>query len=129
MEKEIKVSDFYQDSSFLNVSLCDRINLFGITLTISDTKEVEVKEKRKIGIEFERTPNGKEIPLLLLNRTRAKTMQKAFGDSAIKWLGNQIKLEKIRVMYKGDLVDSIAIIPILQMGAPSGASSGLEAQK
>lgn len=110
----IKISEFFTETIYMSSEICDRMMLWGKDLTISGVREIEIKGDKKLAMDFYNM-GSVEVPTLILNRTRAKTLQEAFGDDTDNWINKKIQLQKVKVMYKGQMVDSIGIIPIREV--------------
>ncbi len=110
----IKISDYFSEATYMSTKVCDDLQLWGKDLMISGVREVEIKGDKKLVVDFYRL-DGKIVPSLPLNKTRAKTLAKAFGDDVDNWINKKIQLSKVRVQYKGDVVGSIEVIPIKEV--------------
>ena len=110
----IKISDYFSEAKYMSTRVCDELQLWGKDLMISGVREVDMKGDRKLVVDFYRL-DGKEVPSLPLNKTRAKTLAKAFGDDVDNWNNKRIQLSRARVQYKSEVVGTIEVIPIKEV--------------
>ncbi|MEM1589705.1 MAG: hypothetical protein QW175_04755 [Candidatus Bathyarchaeia archaeon] len=103
------VSDIYLPP-FLNVAYVDAHQLWDRPLAVvrSELRETsrEGKPVKKLALYLQDVP----VPLLL-NRTNATTLAKAWGDDYNTWTGKQLKLKKVRVQYRQEEVEAIRVTP------------------
>ncbi|NVM22020.1 MAG: DUF2240 family protein [Desulfobacterales bacterium] len=107
-EKRMGVSDIYPPS-LLNVATANDRNLWDKPLTITgqEVREFERDKTRKIVLKLEGVDVG-----IGLNITNARTLAKAWGDDYRTWTGKQIKLVRVRVLFKGQQTDSIGVVAV-----------------
>ncbi len=102
------VSDIYPPS-LLNVQTVNDREMWDKPLTITgqEVREFERDKTRKIVLKLKGVDVG-----IGLNITNARTLAKAWGDDYKAWTGKQIKLVRVRVLFKGQQTDSIGVVAV-----------------
>jgi len=102
------VSDIYPPS-LLNVQTVNGMDLWDKPQKISgcEVREFirEGQTTRKIVLKLEGLPEG-----FALNATNAKTLAKVWSNDYTTWSGKQLKLVRVRVLFKGQQMDSIGVV-------------------
>ena len=72
------------------------------------------KQKKPV-LYFAKGPKG-----LVLNKTNATTIAKAYGDDTNTWTGKPIELYPTQTEFMGDMVDAIRVrVPVEPAAAPA----------
>lgn len=102
------------DSNWLK---CDDLNNKEHKVAISgiDVKEVEQDDKKVNKLELSFTGREKG---LLLNKTNAKVVAKAYGDDYTTWKGKEIIMYPTVTDFGGKTVDCIRLRVPLEMAEP-----------
>jgi len=90
------------------------------TLTITDLsmEKMGQSNEEKLVLYF-RELVGKS---LVLNKTNSKTIGKLYGSRVGDWRGKRITLFPTDVSFRGDMVPTIRIRPVVPASAPAGAA-------
>ena len=98
---------------FLSVQTVLSGALFGRTLSVDGTYLHTMSEEDQ---ELKVVLRIKDVERdLALNKTNALACAAAWGEDYenSSWVGKQFKLEIVKVMYKGNQVDGIKIVPLI----------------
>lgn len=104
------VTDVYPPT-FLNVEYVTAHGLWNKELKIVKTEVRTLPRGESTIRRLVVTLDGVSVPLLL-NRTNAKTLAKAWGDNYETWIGKTLKLVQKLVMYKNEEVPAIRVEPV-----------------
>jgi len=100
----IKASEF-NTSNYLNATTAKEYE--GTDLTIYEIGAETIRDVKKMTIGFEKVEK-----LLVVNKTNREVLADAFGDETNDWVGKQVRLDIIKVMFDGQRTNSIALTPV-----------------
>lgn len=105
----VKVSDIYKGGgNYLNTKIVREEGLVGKNLTIKsiDQDTIGDSSRMKLMLGFNEIERR-----LALNTTNAGILVEAWGDETDGWNGKALQMVLTKTKFKGDLVDSIQVIP------------------
>lgn len=73
-----------------------------VEVTICEAVEVDLDNKKKLGIKFQGKDKG-----MVLNKTNSMTIAHVYGGNTDDWMGKKIFLYSTKVDYAGQMVDAI----------------------
>lgn len=92
---------------YLNAATVKSEGLRGKKFAIYDVRTETLRDQTKLVLELQGT--DKEIAL---NKRNAMTLAEAFGDDYTQWKNKQIEIQLTRVMFQGNMVDGVEILPV-----------------
>jgi hypothetical protein len=101
----MKASEF-NTSNYLNAA--SALEYAGKTLKIYEVNAEMIRDVRKMVIGFENVEK-----LLVVNKTNREILAEAFGDETAAWIGCEVHLEIVKVMFEGKRTSSISLSPVV----------------
>ena len=95
----MKVSDAFPSKYLSAADITD-----SITVTMSHTETTELEGKKKLVLFFKGAKKA-----LMLNKTNASNIAKAYGDETEDWTGKPLVLFTAWVDYKGESVEAVRV--------------------
>lgn len=111
----MKASEVYPPS-LLNVRTMNEMGLWDKQYTIQNVERVEFERDGRHQVKLALhllTQNGTPLPARLgLNVTNKNRLVQSYGDETDYWKGKAIRLVRVRVLFRGQMTDSIGVEPL-----------------
>lgn len=104
------ISELYPPS-LLNVAEVNRQDLWEKPLQVTGWELREFQQDRETTRKLVLFFAGLDVGLGL-NVTNARALRGAWGDDYTTWKGKVLKLVRVRVLYKGQQVDSVGVATV-----------------